>query len=420
MSRLDRFDSPKIKRIARHQVIGVTAPPAKTDTANHLVHPATQGPGTRQGIPAVVTANRFDCFEQGVGRGLGGHPPNIGIYGVTGPLGVAWQRVCWRARDFGIPPGRLHRTVSHFSQRQADRSVISREAFLGRRNDLVNVVVFHDRVVQQRLDNRHRQSPGNRGNEVDPLTGKPRRQHRQRGDGTLLQTRFQRITVHELAVAEHIGSPDIEGAVDRGVEVHRVQQVVQDISNRDGLDEVTHPFGRWHIGKDFGEVSNHFEARRARADDDSRLEHDGGNRTGEQNIAHFFPRLQVSRQLAFWMKTAQIHNPLDPGCFARPRHVVSNVPLELVEISRLAHRMDQVIDQVLSGHGVVDSGPVFQIAHDHPDVFLPRHIVQAVGIPDNHRDVVTLLQQPRHQASSHIPRRAGHQCFHTPHPMTGR
>jgi hypothetical protein len=101
-----------------------------------------------------------------------------------------------------------------------------------------------------------------------------------------VSTGLDGVSVHHLAVAQHIGAADVEGAVDVGQHLGGGLQVVENVAHGDGLDEVTHPARCGHVRQHVGEVPDHLERGRPGADHDAGLERDGGHPGVEQDAAH--------------------------------------------------------------------------------------------------------------------------------------
>jgi hypothetical protein len=88
---------------------------------------------------------------------------------------------------------------------------------------------------------------------------------------------------------------------------------VQNVVDRDRLDLVVHPLRRSHRGKAVGEMPNHLERCRPRADDDAGLQHDRLDARVEQDLANRDPRPQMRRKLRIArVQPAQIHESAHP------------------------------------------------------------------------------------------------------------
>ena len=83
----------------------------------------------------------------------------------------------------------------------------------------------------------------------------------------------------------------------RHVRGRRLGQVVQHVVDGDRLNLVAHPLRRRHHRQPVGQMADHLERRRPRADDDPRLQDHGLDARLEQDLADGCPRPQMSGQV---------------------------------------------------------------------------------------------------------------------------
>ena len=124
-------------------------------------------------------------------------------------------------------------------------------------------------------------------------------------------------------------------------------QVVQDVVDRDRLDLVVHPLRCRHRRKPVGEVADHLERRRPRADHDPGLQHHGLDARVDRispTSARDARCRDSSRVLR--VQAAQVHQPPHPGPLRRRDHVACRPRLLGDEVLRRAHRVHQVVDDV--------------------------------------------------------------------------
>ena len=92
-------------------------------------------------------------------------------------------------------------------KRLLHRVPVTGQAAGRRRDDVVDVVLRHDRVVCERLDQRPGQARRYRRHEADPPTRDGRRQERQHHDEAPAQPRLLGVDLHRVAVLEDVGPP---------------------------------------------------------------------------------------------------------------------------------------------------------------------------------------------------------------------
>ena len=287
------LDTPPVQGVADLERVGVPAAPAQPDTADEPVHHPAGPPAQRERVPAALAADAGDDVPHVLGRRGRVALAAVGVDGAARPRGVRRQRVRGRVGRVRPRPARLHLAGADPLQRQGDGPVEVGEPALGRRHELVDVVLGGDDLVDERVDEGHGRRAGHRGHQVDPVRRQARGQHRDRQHRPSRQLRHLGEALHHLQVGQDVGAADVERPVDLGRQRHRLDQVVQDVADGDGLDAVVHPGRREHHGQALGEVAQHLEARRPRPEDHRRLQDDGRDARAQEGLADLGARRQV-------------------------------------------------------------------------------------------------------------------------------
>ena len=296
------------------------ASPVGPDAPEQLVGPAAQRPRTERDVPAGVSPDPVDHRPQGVrvrGARLGGAPA---VHRSPGALRVGGAR----ERRVVAGDGLGAVAVARAPQRRPHRGVVGR-APAGRRPDhREHVLLGAHELLGQRLDQRGDELPRERRERLHHPAGQRgrpgRHRHGQRDRGALGQPGEAQVAADELEVAQDVGAADVEAAVHLGRQVEGADEVVQDVGDRDRLGAVRQPrHGRQH-GHALGEVADHLEARRARADHDRRLECGGRDRAGEEHVRHLGPRREVPRRRARRPQPAQVDDTSHAGGRRRGVH----------------------------------------------------------------------------------------------------
>lgn len=331
-SGLDVLDAPPVDGVADDEGLGVASAAVVARSPEDLVGQPADHPRGGQGVPAVLGADALDDRPHSLGRRLARARPVVDVDGATGPVRVARQGLVGLARR-RPGPGRLDLTVLDLAERETHGVPVPRQPGLGGRDDVVDVVLLRDGVVLERLDQRHGHRVRDGRDQRDPPPGEHRGRDGQGVDASVRQTRLVAVAVHQSGVGQDVARPDVEGAVDVGVDQRGVHQVVQDVADRDRLDLVLDPARGGHQRDVLREVTDHLEGRRARADDDSGLEHDRGDRAVEEDLAHGRPRAHVRRQLdALGVQSAEVDQAGDPGAFCGVGDELGGVALLLFEV----------------------------------------------------------------------------------------
>ncbi len=407
---LDGFDAPEVDRITDPRLGLAAASAAEPDSADEPVHPAAHRPEELRRVPAVRPADADDHPPQSVDRGRRLQLAGVGEDGAARPVRVAGQRVARGARDLGILPARLDGVGVETAQRHRDGGAVRGQPAVRAGDEVIDRAILHDALVLQRSDERARDRSRNRGHQVHPVRCESRSEHRQGGDRALAQTRLERIAVHHLAVAQHVGSADVGGAVDAVIDARGAQQVVQHVAHRDRLDAVAHPFRRRHVRQHVGQVPDHLERCGTGADHDAGLQHERRNARLEEDLAHPHPGAQMRRELhVVGVQSAEIHDAAHSGLRRGIRHRGGRSFVALLEPLARRHRVDQVVDHVDIAHGLGHGVRVVSRALDDLAVGTPREGCRARGVPGQCAHPVSGVQQTRRQPPADVSRGAEHQ-----------
>ena len=224
-----------------------------------------------------------------------------------------------------------------------------------------------------------------------------------------MEPRLDGVSVHHLAVPQHVGAADVEGAVEVGGHARRPEEVVEDVAHGDRLDVVAHPARGGHVGEHVGQVPHHLERGRPGSDHDPRLEHDRGHPAAQQDVAHLDARTEVTRQLAVRMQPAEVHDPSDAGARGLRGDDLRDLPVGVLEPAPGRHRVDEVVEDVdvrgRPGHGI----RVRRIAGDDLDLAAPREAFRPFGVARQDAHPVPRGQEPGHESAADVSRGAQHE-----------
>ena len=229
----------------------------------------------------------------------------------------------------------------------------------------------------------------------------------------LPQTRLDRVAVHHLAVAQHIGAADVDGAVHVGRHPRRAEQVVQHVAHRDRLDAVAHPLRRRHVRQHFGEVAHHLERRRARPDDDAGLQHERRHarcRAGSRPTSTRERRCGDSCDV-FGVQAAEVHDAADG--WPRPRPPRRSRPLPRsasLEALAGAHRVHEVVEHVDVPRPLAPTADGSVASPSTTSTLLPQsNAATRVRIAREHAHPVAGVEQARHEAPAEVAGAAEHE-----------
>lgn len=244
-------------------------------------------------------------------------------------------------------------------------------------------------------------------------SAQPRGEHRNRGDPPAPLAGLLGEHLHHLLVGEDVRAADVEGAVDLGGQRGGGHEVVQDVLDRDRLDQVVQPLRRHHHRQPGGEVAQHRERDRPVADDGGGLQHRRRYAAVHQDAADLHARGQVRGQLPVRVQPGEVDEAADPGAACRGGEVLGQPAVPGHEVTIAVHAVQQVVGdvqrrstarpqgaaQVLLGAGV----PL-----DHLDL-VPPGVREPVGVAGEHPDGPAFVQQPWHQQPTYVTGRPRHQ-----------
>ena len=263
-----------------------------------------------------------------------------------------------------------------------------------------------DHGVDDTLDERHREPVGDRRDQADPQRGQPRREHRHRHDEPLEAANLREDLHHGLE-AHGLGT-DVINAFDVALEGE--QQVVEDVAHRDRLDVVEGPLGRDHRRRPLGEVADHLEGGRSRADDRTGSELDR-RQFGAQDLADLGAARQVVRHpVGVGKQTAEVDHPFQAS--GGGGEVPCRRAVALDEAGTAAHQVDEVVGGLDTVERRRQGFRFLDVALHDVHVIGPGPSGDAAPVADHHADVVTLVEQLRHEPTADVTGGAGDQDLH--------
>ena len=231
----------------------------------------------------------------------------------------------------------------------------------------------------------------------------PRGEHRQRRDPPLLEPGLDRVAVHHLAVAQHVGAADVDRGVHVGVHARRAEQVVQHVAHGDRLDAIAHPLRRRHVRQHLGQVAHHLERRGARPDDHAGLQHERRHAAVEQDLPDLDARAQVRRELGvFGVQAAEVHDAADGRRSRGLGHGGGRCPIGALEALAGAHRVHEVVEDVDVSDRLADRRRVGRVAFDDLDAAPPVERSDPVRIAREHADAIAAVEQSRHEPTTEV------------------
>ncbi len=277
-----------------------------------------------------------------------------------------------------------------------------------------DVVLAADHLVPQRLGQRPRDGRRDGRDESHPEAGQAGGEDRHGHDETPVQPRHPRVPGHHVPVGEDVRPADVEGPVHVVRQARAADQQPQHVPYGDGLDAGAHPAGRDHHREPFGQVAQHLEGGRARADDHGGTQ-DGGRHPGrQQHAAHFRPGPQVRGEPVLGhsggRETAEIHDAPHTGCLRPFPEDAGRAAVGVLEVLAAAERVHQVVGHVDVPHRRGDRVRVRDIPSHHFRLTGPRVVAQLAGGAGQTAHPVTGGQQLGHQPAADVARGSGHQA----------
>lgn len=110
------------------------------------------------------------------------------------------------------------------------------------------------------------------------------------------------------------------------------------------------------------------------------------------------------------MEARQVDDAAHPGVGCRPAEGAGQLPVALDEASLAVHGVQKVVRDVHTLERLSQAGGGGGITLDHAHLLDPAAVGNLPGIPGEHGDVPAFVEQPRHQARTHVARRPRDQC----------
>jgi hypothetical protein len=242
----------------------------------------------------------------------------------------------------------------------------------------------------------HRESVGDRCDETDPQRRESRSENWHR-DNQAVEAADAREFLHHSLEADRGGTDVVDAG---GFSVEGGHEIGEDVPDRDRLDLVEDPFRRDHRRQPLGQVADHLEGCRARADDRSGAEL-GGRETLAQDLSDLGPTRQVFRDV---LRLGQQSAEVDDVAKVPPRghEVFCRPPVAEGEVSSRAHEVDQVIRRINAIDGRWQRFRFLDVALHHLHRRRPRTTRYSGGVAYHYADVLPVLQQAGHQPASDI------------------
>lgn len=206
------------------------------------------------------------------------------------------------------------------------------------------------------------------------MAGEPRGEDRYGQDETPGQPVDPGVAAHHVEVGEDVGAADVEGAADLGRHAGAADQVAQYVADADGLDPGAHPAGGDHHGQSLGQVAEHLEGGRARADDDGGTEHRGGDPGVQEDAPDLCAGAQMGREVPVGNpargESAQVDDAADAGGAGLLGEVPCGQSVGVLEVAPRAEGVHEVVGDVHVLQGGQERRGVGDVASD--DLRLPR------------------------------------------------
>ena len=168
---------------------------------------------------------------------------------------------------------------------------------------------FDQRSGDSRVDGR---------DQADPQRRQPRRDQRHRHPWAAAESEYRRHAIEHLAVAQHVGSADLNFPARRGHDRRRLHEVAQRVVDRDRLRRVLQPRRSDHRGESLHEVAQRPVGLALRAD------HHSGAEVGQRRavLGQGERRLVAAAEmlrLGTVTQAAEVDDPVDSLRLSHPR-----------------------------------------------------------------------------------------------------
>ena len=215
-----------------------------------------------------------------------------------------------------------------------------------------------------------------RGTAIDAGSGVTRPTHRDESLGLRNGTgRMKRwgspatlgVGLHHLGVGDHVGTADLDHAIDGLGILERRSEVVEDVANRNRLTLRAHPAGCDHRRKHLGEVAQHLERDRPRPDD-HRCSELGGRRAARgEDLAHLVAARQMRGECVAASHAAEIHDAAAPGGVGGVARIQRGDRFGRGEVAAGADGVDEVADRVAPFEGRSEGAGIEHVPDEQPD-----------------------------------------------------
>lgn len=414
MTRPDLLHPPEVQRVADPQPLRVAPSPPQPDPSGEPVQPAARRPRRREGVPPVVASDALDDPPQGLARGVDQHLPPVGVEAAARPARIGGQGIAGRAGKRGGGPAGRHSGLADTPQSEPHR-LVERDGMPGRGGHVpLDAVLVADDLVPQGLGERTGDGRRHGRHQTDPEAGQAGREDRHGDDQPGRKARHLRVPQHHVPVGQHIGPADVEGTAHVVGHARAAHEDAQHVPHRDGLDPGVHPAGGDHGGQAFGEIAQHLEGGRARADDDGGPQHGGGDTRAQQDAPDLGTRPQMRGQAPLGHALGGEAAQVDDAPHARSPGPCPEVPrgltLRLLEVAARTEGVHQVVRDADAAHGARDGTGVGDVRGHDLDIARPWMVAQPARRADQAAHPVARGEQLRYQPAADVPRRTGHQA----------
>ncbi len=306
-----------------------------------------------------------------------------------------------------VAPHRFHFARVQPGQRQFHGSLIVERLDL--REDPRSTVIAHDHLIAQTFDQWFGDRGRYRRDQMHPIGRKAWGQHGYRNEPALQTARFG-VAEHHVAVGQHIRAADLDGLPDACGRFQRGNQILQHVTDADGLDASVKPTRADHHRQTFDQITDQLKGDAARTDDHPGAKLGHRHAAFTQRVSRFLARAQMLRKLRFGIpQPAQVDNAPDPhrGRGRAERARGQHVPF--VEALPASHAVDQVIGRGHTDHRRRQCLGLQGVAGNHLDLIQPGAALQPLGITHQTADAVTRLEQAWRQAPTDVTGGPGNQ-----------
>jgi hypothetical protein len=223
-----------------------------------------------------------------------------------------------------------------------------------------------------------------------------------------------RVPPHHLAVRHHVRPADVEGAVHLVRQPGAAHQQPEHIADGDRLGPGAHPARGDHHREPFGQMAQHLERSRTRADDHTGPQYGRGHPRRQQYAAHLGPRAQMGREGALGHpgggQPAEVDDPPDPGGARLLPEDPGRPAVGLLEAAAGPQRVHQVVRDVHALHRRPYGPRVHDIPAGLSHPLRPGVPAQLVGRADQAAHRVPGRQQLGHQSAADVAGRSRDQA----------